>query len=74
MMSKENEMSNKKKPEDIVKILHSITELSIANGELDVWFDKNPNPSSPSSFVPESFTRDLLELIELHLLGHLNQE
>ena len=61
-------MCNKHAPEDIVKILHSINNLSVNDGELDIWFEIDEYPSSIHSFAPNSFTRLLLELIEDHLL------
>ena len=55
-------------PEKIIEILRSITKLEITKtGELDTWFDVS-YPESINSFVPGSFTRELLELIESHLL------
>jgi hypothetical protein len=56
-------------PEKIIEILRSITKLEITKiGELDIWFDQE-FPESVNSFVPGSFTRELLELIESHLVG-----
>lgn len=67
-------MCKKHSPEDIVKILHSITKLSVADGELDTWFEFDETPSGIRSFVPNSFTRKLLELIEDHLLENKNED
>jgi hypothetical protein len=61
-------MTMKKTPEDIVKILHSITKVEIDQGELDTYFEDDKNPSGIRGFIPGSFTRELLELIEEHLL------
>ena len=59
----------KHSPQKIVEILHSIKELSVKDGELDVLFiDSTSGWESISGFIPESFTRQLLELIEGHLL------
>lgn len=53
--------------EEILKILHSITDLSTKDGELDVWQEGDNHFSSINSFAPGSFTRELLELIQLHM-------
>lgn len=58
-----------KTPEDILKILHSITKLSVEDGELDTYFDNSQQAEGIRSFQPDSFTRELLELIEYHLLN-----
>jgi len=58
----------KKTPEEIVEVLHSITRLSVKDGELDVWFEGDPYVNGIRGFIPQSFTRELLELIEDHLL------
>lgn len=55
-------------PEDIVDILHSVSRLSIEDGELDAFFDDSQEPMGIREFIPSSFTRQLLELIERHLL------
>jgi hypothetical protein len=55
-------------PEEIVAILHSVTKLSVKDEELDVWQDGDTYPAGIRSFIPGSFTRELLELIEEHLL------
>jgi hypothetical protein len=55
--------------ESIVELLHSIKKLSVDGGYLEAWFDKDQYGSSITSFIPDSFTRDLLELIEYHILG-----
>lgn len=61
-------------PEEIIETLHSIKKLSVKDGELDVWQketekDYPHNASGISSFIPGSFTYDLLCLIEEHLLS-----
>ena len=54
-------------PEQIIEILRSIQKVSLyENKYLDVWFNDS-YPVSISSFIPGSFTRQLLELIEQHL-------
>jgi hypothetical protein len=58
----------RKTPEEIIKVLHSITKVKIDQGELDTWFDDDTIPSGIRGFIPNSFTRELLELIEVHLL------
>ena len=65
-------MKKKHTPEKIVKILHSIKILSVKDGELDVCFDKDCYFSGISGFIPGSFTRQLLELIEDYLLENKN--
>lgn len=60
----------KHSPEKIVEILHSIKELSVKDGELNVLFvDSTAGWESIPGFIPGSFTRKLLELIEDHLLN-----
>jgi hypothetical protein len=61
-------------PEQIVEVLHSIKRLSIESGELDTWFENGylNIPETIRSFVPGSFTRRLLELIEGYLLEDNN--
>ena len=58
-------------PEKIVEILHSITKVSLDESlELDTWFDGkvgNGDIEGINGFIPNSFTRELLELIEKHL-------
>jgi ribosomal protein L40E len=56
-------------PEEIVKILNSIVQVNVDDGYIEVLFDDSGNygPSSKEAFVPGSFTRKLLELIEDHL-------
>ncbi len=52
----------------IVNILHSISKLKIDEfGELEAWFDDSQYPEVSTGFIPGSFTRELLELIERHL-------
>ena len=58
----------KHSPEKIVEILHSIKNFSIEDGELDTWFEDSQYFEGIRGFIPNSFTRDLLELIERHLL------
>jgi hypothetical protein len=55
--------------ESIIKLLHSINRLSVADGHLEVWI--NDEVSTISEFISGSFTRELLELIEDHMLKHL---
>jgi len=55
-------------PEKVIEILRSITKLEIdPEGFLDVWFEGGTSAESPNSFIPGSFTRELLVLIEEHL-------
>lgn len=61
---------SKYSPEEIVGILHSIETLYVGDGYLEVRFKETKLDSggeSISSFIPGSFTRELLELIEDHL-------
>jgi hypothetical protein len=55
-------------PEKIVEILHSVKKFSVKDGELDTWFQDSQYPEGIRGFIPGSFTRELLELIERHLL------
>lgn len=59
----------KKSPEEIVQILHSIKTLIIEDGELDTWFQDSTCGEGIRGFIPGSFIRELLELIEDHLLN-----
>jgi hypothetical protein len=61
-------------PEQIVEVLHSIKRLSIESGELDTWFENSylNLPESIMSFIPGSFTYELLLLIEGYLLEDNN--
>jgi hypothetical protein len=63
------------KVDRVLGILRTISNLSVESGELEVWFDDAYYnlPESIHSFIPDSFTRCLLELIESHLLGSLNE-
>jgi hypothetical protein len=61
-------MSDKHSPEQIIEILRSIKYLSITDGELDTYFVDSEIPEGINSFIPGSFTRELLEMIESHLL------
>lgn len=55
-------------PEKIIEILRSITKLELdSEGILDVWFEGGESAESINSFIPGSFTRELLCLIEEHL-------
>ena len=55
-------------PEKVIEILRSITKLEIDHeGVLDVWFEGGESAESINSFIPGSFTRELLVLIEQHL-------
>lgn len=59
-------MENKTK--ELIKLLHSISRLSVQSGELEIWFEGDANPYSIREFENGSLTRELLELIERHLL------
>lgn len=64
-----------KTPQDILNILHSITKLhTIEDGQLDTYFDNSEEAMGISEFVSDSFTRELLELIEYHLLNETGSE
>ncbi|MCK9567424.1 hypothetical protein M0R72_00575 [Candidatus Pacearchaeota archaeon] len=55
-------------PEKVIEILRSISKLEIdREGVLDVWFEGGESAESIHSFIPGSFTRELLILIEEHL-------
>lgn len=58
----------KQSPKEIIEILHSIEKLSVEDGELDTWFKDTEFPMVTREFIPESFTRQLLDLIEGYLL------
>jgi hypothetical protein len=66
-------MNEKHSPEKIIEILRSIEGFSAVDDELETIFNNRGLPfqlaESISSFQPGSFTRELLELIEKHLLG-----
>jgi hypothetical protein len=55
------------KEKEILLLLHSITDLSIHDGPLDVWYNHQPEPFTATEYKAGSFTRELLELIEKHL-------
>jgi len=57
----------RKTPEDIIKVLHSITKLSVEDGQLDVFFDNSEEPMGISEFTSGSFTKELLMLIADYL-------
>lgn len=58
-------------PEDIVKILHSFTKITvdIPCDDIECYFDDCTVPMVSREFLKDSFTRDLIELIGWHLLG-----
>lgn len=60
-------MPSKRTPEEIVKILHSISEIRVTNEDTEVFFDDSPIAESISGFERGSFTRQLLEFIEEYL-------
>jgi hypothetical protein len=61
-------METVKTAEEIIVILHSINGLSMDEShELDVLFDDEPIPCVSREFIPGSFTRELVELIEKHM-------
>lgn len=53
--------------QDILSIMKSIKKVSLEDSGLETYFVDDPYPNSISSFIPGSFTRELLELIEKHL-------
>lgn len=63
-----NDPTYKYTPESILEALHSIKRISIEEGELDTWIGDDASASSVREYMQGSFTRDLLELIEKHLL------
>lgn len=64
----------KRTPKEIVAILHSISSLDIVDDELEVYFDDDKYQSKITGFIPDSFTRQLLELIEDYLLDNAPKE
>lgn len=67
-----------KTPATIIAILHSIKDVCLRDGEVWVKFDPEsttfPDGWEPNAgFVYNSFTRELLELIEAELKGELAQ-
>jgi len=67
-------MHKRYSPEEIVRILNSIERVSVEDGELDIWFKDSNSPEGIRGFIPGSFTRELLELIEDHLLDDQSDE
>lgn len=57
-----------KTSEEIINTLHSITKLDIVDGELDTFIDNKNEPFGIGEFELDSFTRELLELIEFHMM------
>lgn len=55
-------------PAEIIETLHSITKLSVEDGELDVWQYDDTLRAGIHSFTPGSFARNLLQLIEDFML------
>lgn len=55
--------------ENTLELLHSIKRISVEDGYLEAWFDDEEYGSSITSFIPGSFTREVLELLEDHILG-----
>lgn len=73
MKNKNNSDCKKKSSKEIIEILNSIEKLSVEDGELDTWFkDSTTGPEAITGFIPGSFTRELLELIEKHMMGDVN--
>lgn len=60
--------NNQKSPEDIVTILHSINTVQVDCNELEVFFEDSTIPETIPSFIPGTFTRELLELIDRHIV------
>lgn len=54
-------------PEGIIQVLHSIVRVEMTETGLDTWFRGGTSSEAISGFVPGTFTRKLLELIEEHL-------
>lgn len=57
----------KHSPEEIGQILRSITRMEMNHGELETWFEDDLHSTGIRSFIPGSFTRQLLEFIEDYL-------
>lgn len=63
-----------KTPEEIIKILKSIDNLVLdKDGCLEVFTNKGSHGEVITSFIPGSFTRELLTLIELEMNGELEE-
>lgn len=60
--------------EEVLKILHSITDLSVKDRELDVCFDNSTELCGISEFNYGSFTHQLLCLIEEYMLNNFEHE
>jgi hypothetical protein len=66
------------KSEKIIEILHSIEDVRLVNEEVEVKF-KNPDPcwkdgwQPNAGFIYNSFTSELLNLIEASLNGELEE-
>jgi len=63
----------KSSPQGIIEILHSISNIKINEEtsikEIDFYFNSSTEPMTASEFIPDSFTRQLCELIENYLIG-----
>lgn len=67
-------MQKKYSAEEILEVLHSITGLSVRDGELDTFFNHGHIIEGIHSFMPGCFTRELLELIESSIFSMLNDK
>lgn len=55
-------------PQNIIDILHSIKKITIDEcHQMVVKFNDSHEEFTSSEFVPETFTKELLNLIERHL-------
>lgn len=65
-------MNNNDSKNQILEVLRSITDLELDQNSGAIYVSFNDDPpgitqSSKHAFYPGSFTRDLLEVIELHM-------
>lgn len=63
---------NKLTPEYILQILHSFTKIQVVDNEVEVLFGECTAPMASIEFISNTFTKDLIELIEYHLIGPAN--
>lgn len=68
------QMANTRSQESlIINLLHAFTRFEIVGGELDAYFDGDDVPTSHREYVPGSFTKELLLLIEKHMLNPIRE-
>lgn len=74
-MTRVKAKSHPKTPEEIIKILRSISRVEIdEHGVLSAFFEKDQTGNSINGFIPGTFTRELLALIEAELNNELIDE